>query len=398
MVKKTISRLLISFLLLTVFFLVNVSAAGCWIETSKSTCESTGGNYAIMRLSASTNAHGELISGTNYVNVLCCDFGDGTTTCSGGNKIIGLSSSTNAHAEEPILDNYGSDVCYEDLICKSGASDCGEIGGDSENYPIGLLSLSSTTNAHIGVYEGNGSYNVKICCESDIERLGGCEKIDCLGAVLCGDYATEFECGCDSCSVAEESELCGEGDSCQCEWDGEECRLNIEDIGNPICGDDKIDSGEQCDGDEWGDITGCIDFDDFTGGTLTCDSSCEFNTSLCEDSYVSKVGKCTYNENTEDDCEDKFLTYSWTAIWTWSEENVGHSAPCGEGEVLDDGLCYYDPRGAKAKCVDGSSTVPCPAQIQLPFFGKYSVLIIITLITLIYVFSKFKKKKNSKKK
>ena len=91
MIKKNISKLLIiSFLFLIIFFLKNISATGCWIETSKSTCESTEGNHAIMRLSASTNAHGELISRTSYTNVLCCDFGTGNIECNDKNKIIGL--------------------------------------------------------------------------------------------------------------------------------------------------------------------------------------------------------------------------------------------------------------------------------------------------------------------
>lgn len=168
MIKKSISKLLIIFFLfLTIFFLTNISAEGCWIETSKSTCESTEGNYAVMKLSAPTNAHGELISGTSYDNVLCCDFGTGNINCvetPSSNKIIGLSSPTNAHAEEPAQTNYLEKVCYEDLICDAFYDGCGV--GTALDYPLGILSLSSTTNAHIALYEGTGSYDVKICCKS----------------------------------------------------------------------------------------------------------------------------------------------------------------------------------------------------------------------------------------
>ena len=41
-----------------------------------------------------------------------------------------------------------------------------------------------------------------------------------------------------------------------------------------------IDAGEQCDGDTWGDITGCSDFG-FTGGKLSCLDTCRFNTRKC---------------------------------------------------------------------------------------------------------------------
>jgi len=45
-------------------------------------------------------------------------------------------------------------------------------------------------------------------------------------------------------------------------------------------------------------------------------------------------------------------------------------------------------------CLDGSNTIVCPAQIQLPFFTTYSLIITIVLIVLIY----FLILKNSKKK
>ena len=473
MIKKNISKLLICALFLTTFFLVNVSAEGCWIETSESTCESTEGNYALMRLSASTNAHGELISGTSYTNVLCCDFGTGNTACSETNKIIGLSSPTNAHAEEPKLNNYANDVCYEDLICAYKTSSCA-------TDEIGILSLSSITNAHIGPYEGTGSYEVKICCESEV-NTGFCEELTCGGQSFCSDYEFENECGCDSCDIAEGSELCEEGDICLCEWRAStgECFLNVETIELPQCGNNVIDYelGETCDGTNFGLITGCIDLG-FAGGELGCYSSgnsqectlditkceggiaggicgdeiiqspndeqvyencdcgedgvcnsaelnnkkcedfglsgeglscypstnsngCTFDTTACEigeGNNPSKIGKCSYDESTDDDCEDKFLTYSWNANWEWDEENIGQTPPCEEDYILEGGLCYYDPNGARAKCVDGSNTVPCPAQIQLPFFGSYSVVIIIFLIVSIYIFLKFKEKEKSSKK
>jgi hypothetical protein len=465
--KNDLKKLLISifFLFFTIFLLTNISAEGTCAILQRNNCVEANGQYIVMGLSDSTNAHGQLNEqAPEYGWVLCCDFGEGDITCNDPinptNKIIGLSSPTNAHAEEPALNNYANDVCYEDLECIQSSVDCGT--GTAETYPLSLLSLSSTTNAHIGVYEGTGSYNVKICCKSDLARLGKCE-IECSGASICGDYS-EIECGCDSCSVAENSEHCGEEDICICEWreTTEECFLNVEARNEPSCGDGEIDPGEDCDGDNFGLITGCIDAGSFTGGDLacyppghdkectldvsgceggvtggicgddiiqspndeevyeTCDgeelngktcldfglsgegltcyladhkNNCTFDTTSCEigeGNNPSKIGKCSYDESTDDDCEDKFLTYSWTANWEWAEENSGQATPCKEDYVLDEGVCYYDPNGAKAKCVDGSNTVPCPAQIQLPFFGNYSVVMIVVLTIVIYIFLKFK--------
>jgi hypothetical protein len=72
-----------------------------------------------------------------------------------------LSSATNAHAQIPSLTNYSTPVCYENFICK-GAATCGE--GDALDYPLGVLSLSTDTNAHISNATGTGSYPTKICC------------------------------------------------------------------------------------------------------------------------------------------------------------------------------------------------------------------------------------------
>jgi hypothetical protein len=477
--ENTLKKLLMSifFLFITILLLTNISAEGTCAILERNNCVEANGQYILMGLSGLTNAHGELANQENYDYVLCCDFGTGNRECTGDNKIIGLSSLTNAHAEISALNNYpdASDVCYEDFVCGYRNSLCLE-------NEIGLLSLSSTTNAHIGVYEGTGSYDIKICCESDIERLGGvCDGVACSGASICGDY-NEIGCGCDSCDVAEKSELCEEGDICLCEWKEttEKCVLNVESIDKlPSCGDGRIsfELGETCDGNNFGLITGCIDAGSFTGGDLSCypaghekectlnvtnceggitggicgdgiiqspndegvyetcdcgeDGICDsgelnnkecadfglsgngltcylpgetnkgtFDTTACEigeGSNPSKIGKCSYDENTDDNCEDKFLTYSWSATWEWAEENTGQTPPCEENYVLDGGLCYYDPNGAKAKCVDGSNTVPCPAQIQLPFFGNYSIVMIIGLIVVIYVFLNYREK-NSKKK
>jgi hypothetical protein len=46
------------------------------------------------------------------------------------------------------------------------------------------------------------------------------------------------------------------------------------------CGNDQIDSGEDCDGNELGGMT-CTDVGTFTGGTLACAGDCTFDLSGC---------------------------------------------------------------------------------------------------------------------
>jgi len=49
----------------------------------------------------------------------------------------------------------------------------------------------------------------------------------------------------------------------------------------PLCGNGAIDASEQCDGDNWGIVQSCRDFDSFIGGELVCNSQCVFDTSAC---------------------------------------------------------------------------------------------------------------------
>jgi len=176
-IQEKFNLLIIASILFMVVLSNNISGALCWIETTEATCTTNSG-HKVMGLSAATNSHGELASGTNYDNVLCCDFGTGATTCvdsdSNGiyeNKIIGLSSATNSHAEIPdaTTPQYTSnDICYEDLVCKRYDSSC------PVNYPMEILSLSSTTNAHIGTFD---DYDMKICCNSEA-TAPGCSLTD----------------------------------------------------------------------------------------------------------------------------------------------------------------------------------------------------------------------------
>ena len=99
-----------------------------------------------------------------YPYVLCCNFGEGDTTCDGANKIIGLSAITNAHAEGKTGTSYTNNVCYEDISCRVDTS-C-----DADENEI--LSLTSTTNAHIG---GAEDYPNKVCCTKESMAWTICE-------------------------------------------------------------------------------------------------------------------------------------------------------------------------------------------------------------------------------
>ncbi len=129
----------------------------------------------ILRLSSSTNAHGQKYDQTPVYPIGICFsniFGqpaptNPSRTCSGsgnGNRIVRLSSPINAHAEIPdaTSPNYATEICYQGLTCQSIAGNVACPTGKKE-----VLRLSSATNAHLGTanettYTTSNSY--KICC------------------------------------------------------------------------------------------------------------------------------------------------------------------------------------------------------------------------------------------
>jgi len=175
MIKRSIFALVVFTFLLSGVFAALPDSGKCIVNTR---AECTGNYHIVMGLSSPTSAHGEVAPGA-YNNVLCCAFGTGTTTCSGLNTVIKLSAPSNAHAEIANGTAYSTRVCYEDLSCTSTTSStC------PENNPIQMLSLTSTTNAHIGAF---ADYPVKICCSSAIAQMASCTINSALWVIPSGD-------------------------------------------------------------------------------------------------------------------------------------------------------------------------------------------------------------------
>ncbi len=237
-------------------------------------------------------------------------------------------------------------------------------------------------------WTANGSY-----CGNDIINAGEtCDGIDWGTITNCSDF-DEFTGGALACYLP--------GETNECHFDTSGCSPS-----NPgSCGDNVTNNNEECDDGDWGAITGCFNFDEFSGGDLSCDNNCMFNTSLCTGGPGNyPVGSCAYDEDTSgDDCEDGFLTYSWTATWTWSHEGWLTQSACEEEVGVDNcvydsntGRWYSDPNRISEECIDGEKTTPCPAQIKLPFFGFYNLIAAIALIALIYGLMLIRKKKEFK--
>jgi hypothetical protein len=152
------SGLSIGFLFLIIPLLGLVSA--------QTTCSDQ--NQIILRLSETTNAHGEVFDGAGgYSEEICYDTifgvaGGGDRTCAGNVKILRLTDTTNAHGEDRDQTNYPIDICYSGITsCNVRTNDCG-VDEPTEEL---IVSLSDNTNAHLAA---DNSYPVKICCSFEV--------------------------------------------------------------------------------------------------------------------------------------------------------------------------------------------------------------------------------------
>ncbi len=382
----------------------------------------------IIGLSSATNAHAETPGESNYkINVcyenLACISTEESCGTDYTMEVLSLSDYTNAHIGG--FDDYN--ICCEQIECPEGVLLCSDYLNEREcNYDpcdVGYDSVQENSNISCGEgYICNCLWENEKCSPYWEESIYcGNNKIDSELGETCDGTAMPFtECSgnIDECT--------GGTISCYSPGDVNECTLDLTGCTGckegGFCGDGIIQSPnndsvyENCDNESLKDKT-CEDFGLLDGNFgLACyppehANNCTFNTTGCVAESHPETGKCKWEESTSDNCDDEFLTYSFVANIEWTVGNEGWETnpdPSSDdyvqfnrlNEVNDDGKWHYDPnRKLYDECISDSTTVPCPAQIQLPFFGTYSIVVIVVLITLVYVILSWKKKKfDSKRK
>lgn len=145
-----IGEIVFAFLALVIILNIGLVSAGCTIT---STCDAED---IILKLSSLENAHAGTPDGSSYTNYVCCTESTGNS-CAGGNEIVFLSSPDNAHV------SVGEDLIYDIPVCSQNLECAVYDGTDSFllTYNMPMMSLSSSTNAHIGSWN---EYPVKISC------------------------------------------------------------------------------------------------------------------------------------------------------------------------------------------------------------------------------------------
>jgi hypothetical protein len=144
---------------LIVLFLVTISTASAF------TCavnDSTPENQTlIMRLSATTNAHGELPNSSVYSYGVYCtnDSFSINTNCSSGVNIFNLSAQTNAHGSLIPSPSYPYEVCIG--VNETGIS-CGYTNETIPGSSACIVTLSNETNAQFAGCDD--PYDWKVYC------------------------------------------------------------------------------------------------------------------------------------------------------------------------------------------------------------------------------------------
>ncbi len=201
-------------------------------------------------------------------------------------------------------------------------------------------------------------------CTYNIVPIGG----DCLeGQMLCLDGTCSLNCGFtdigydDSCQL-ESANCCAEGLSYRVQ-DNACCKVISDGYCSPYC----AISDPDCNALDLGGING--------------------------------IGYCAYSDNSLDDCADGFLTRDYTANWIWDDSNFVYVDPQSTSYVEDPaGEWHYDPinplTGDRASddCNNISDEIICPAQVELPGFGKMQLILSIIVLAIAYTIIIFRRR------
>lgn len=303
--------------------------------------------------------------------------------------------------------DYNATTCEADACnksCSSGVACGGSCPGP--NWNDNVRCVWNATASTCGV-----AFNPVNCpvtqCGNEIQEVGeSCDgnnfvKPDGSRNYTCQDFG--FSGGsltCSSCEISTSSCL------------GYHCDIN----GSVEFRNESCDLGPPLNLTRFNNNTGaiigtwlCIDFDQFMGGSLSCDDTCNFDTANCTFSAGGNggvvLGNCTYNTGNVISCDNPLSNglyeASWTGDWGWGSNNYTSNESCqaqhGVGKcVYDEGGYHYYPLGTTdwANCEDGGqNTIECPAQIRLPFFGNIQFIITLLVIALIYGMLRLDKRK-----
>jgi cysteine-rich repeat protein len=293
----------------------------------------------------------------------------------------------------------GPAVCNYDTICQDGVEGCtcSDCDNRQDTCEGGFLC----------------SINDGACCNAFSDGICHpyCAYVDpdCAGNDYCGNGFRGFQEECDDNGVPPVN---GDGCSITCEYEvigpGVPC---LE--GMMICSDGTCSLNCDATDEGPGDCSGgsccaaglsyyLLDNACCNGNIDgTCNPYCALSDPDCNSGIfasIDGIGACSYTKNSADDCDDGVLKRDYTASWTWDPTNEFYASPGSDDYVEDPiGIWHYDPRDLTGfrrseRCTDISDELICPAQIQLPGFGKMQLIAAIALIAIVYTIIVFRRR------
>lgn len=149
----------------------------CQIQNSS--C--TGGDVDFGGLWSLNNSHYELYNKSIYTNRICCSLNVGTldNSCTGSNDnaaFVRVNADTNTHVEKATEATGGFfDVCMgvsQGTVSVVYPEDSGACTG----YDACLMTISNTTNAHVGDCGGESLYTTSVCITQGGSQILGDES------------------------------------------------------------------------------------------------------------------------------------------------------------------------------------------------------------------------------
>jgi len=383
----------------------------------------------ILSLSDLTNAH--IGSPGDYDTKICCD----TSSVKAGGCSLSSAQWEFIEAEENqkvrLYVTGSSDVDCNGLAVSFEVTEGGIFSqGSAETQPVSVAFNGDTatgvwyaewvedagTNPEYYFTATIGDYEIT---SDDPKLVVIPQDVDFCSISLCGDYTTKDDCESDSCGIAESSgegtvDCSEDGIYCECSWDDDAgtCDFGYTEILEDDCGDAETGCNFGC--------TLCYDSTEESNYcTLgsTCptgyeplsnnDEVCDFGEGCsssdcgdgerdsCESPFYCLSGKCSSVEGPSTESGTCKVTQEITS--ECDEAPVGYKSLVITGTWTGEGECGTACENCNAMD-DEEITVPCAAQIQLHFFGTYSIAITVALIVGIYAFLVFKEKNSKKKK
>ncbi len=142
------------------FCLATVTQAGTLSCSVATTCPS---GTVIWRMASTSNSQSELPGQALYTQLVCCTGVAGLSSACSGTfaTVLKISATTNAHAEQNTQSNYANSICIQ--APAGGSVSVGYQASNCTGFDTTLGSMSATTNAHVG---NSSAYTTKICASA----------------------------------------------------------------------------------------------------------------------------------------------------------------------------------------------------------------------------------------